>query len=129
MQLQTEARLIKLLDEGNFSNAISLLLECQQVALSFKHFQCVAALSGKLQDTLVMAEEQLDVSLAKVCETKAWENHSSCANHRSLIADLLRIRQQSLQSTAKCLFAVGEATYCNGPVAYALYVGYSFNRF
>lgn len=58
---------MKLLDEGSFSEAISLLLECQQVALNYKHFQCVAALSGKLQDTLVMAEEQLDVALAKVC--------------------------------------------------------------
>lgn len=65
-QLQTEARLIKLLNEENFSDAISLLLECQQVALTYKHFHCVAALSGKLQDTLVMAEEQLDVALGKV---------------------------------------------------------------
>ena len=66
--MQTEARLMKLLDEGNYSDAISLLLECQQVTLSYKHFQCVAILSGKLQDTLVMAEEQLDVALAKVSE-------------------------------------------------------------
>lgn len=65
--LQTETRLVKLLNEGNFSDAISLLLECQQVALTYKHFQCVAALSRKLQDTLVMAEEQLDVALTKIC--------------------------------------------------------------
>lgn len=64
--MQTEARLIKFLDEGNFSDAISLLLECQQVALTYKHFHCIAAFSGKLQDTLVMAEEQLDVALSKV---------------------------------------------------------------
>lgn len=64
--MQTETRLVKLLNEGNFSDAISLLLECQQVALTYKHFQCVAALSRKLQDTLVMAEEQLDVALTKV---------------------------------------------------------------
>ena len=57
---------MKLLNGGNFSDAISLLLECQQVALAYKHFQCIAALSGKLQDTLVIAEEQLDVALAKV---------------------------------------------------------------
>lgn len=67
---------MKLLDEGSFSEAISLLLECQQVALNYKHFQCVAALSGKLQDTLVMAEEQLDVALAKVCYTFVfWLKH------------------------------------------------------
>jgi hypothetical protein len=61
---------VKLLNDGNFSDAISLLLECQQVASSYKHFQCVAILSGKLQDTLVMAEEQLDVALAKASRTR-----------------------------------------------------------
>lgn len=70
---------MKLLNDGNFSDAISLLLECQQVALAYKHFQCVAALSGKLQDTLVMAEEQLDVALAKVILSF---HHNFCRIHR-----------------------------------------------
>ena len=32
----------------------------------FRHFSAVKQLSTKLQDTLEMAEEQLDVALAKV---------------------------------------------------------------
>ncbi|XP_075223193.1 vacuolar protein sorting 50 isoform X2 [Lycorma delicatula] len=64
---RTEARLQELLTEGDFPGAISLLLECQGAATTYRHFSCVAALSGKLQDTLVMAEEQLDVALAKMC--------------------------------------------------------------
>uniref|UniRef100_A0A1B6C6F1 Vacuolar protein sorting-associated protein 54 N-terminal domain-containing protein n=1 Tax=Clastoptera arizonana TaxID=38151 RepID=A0A1B6C6F1_9HEMI len=63
----TEAKLQELLNSGDFSGSISLLLECQSAATTFRHFTCVAALSGKLQDTLVMAEEQLDVTLSKLC--------------------------------------------------------------
>ncbi|RZF38465.1 hypothetical protein LSTR_LSTR011955 [Laodelphax striatellus] len=64
---RTEARLQELLSNGDFPGAISLLLECQGVAATYRHFACVAALSGKLQDTLDMAEEQLDVALSKMC--------------------------------------------------------------
>ncbi|XP_071454406.1 syndetin [Hetaerina americana] len=52
---------------GDYVGAIRLLLECQGAAATFGHFSCVDALSAKLQDTLEMAEEQLDVALAKVC--------------------------------------------------------------
>ncbi|XP_046386382.1 syndetin isoform X2 [Ischnura elegans] len=52
---------------GDYVGAIRLLLECQAAAATFAHFSCVDALSTKLQDTLEMAEEQLDVALAKVC--------------------------------------------------------------
>ena len=44
-----------------------MLLECQSAAQTFKHFHCVAALNGKLQDTLEQVEETLDVTLAKIC--------------------------------------------------------------
>ena len=47
------------------------MLECQSAAASLRRFSCVAALSGKLQDTLVMTEEQLDVALGKVRQVLA----------------------------------------------------------
>lgn len=55
-----------LLKVGDFSGAITLLLQCLSVAAMFNHFTCVAGLSGKLQDTLEMTEEHLDIALAKV---------------------------------------------------------------
>ncbi|XP_073977333.1 vacuolar protein sorting 50 isoform X2 [Rhodnius prolixus] len=64
---QTEFRMSELLQLGDFPGAIALLLECQGVAAMYRHFNCVAALNSKLQDTLVMAEEHLDVALAKIC--------------------------------------------------------------
>lgn len=66
LQHQTEFRMSELLQLGDFPGAIALLLECQGVAAMYRHFNCVAALNSKLQDTLVMAEEHLDVALAKV---------------------------------------------------------------
>ncbi|KAK9506582.1 hypothetical protein O3M35_008485 [Rhynocoris fuscipes] len=64
---QTESRMSELLQIEDFPGAIALLIECQGVAAMYRHFTCVAALSTKLQDTLVMAEEHLDVALAKIC--------------------------------------------------------------
>nr|CAD7393142.1 unnamed protein product [Timema cristinae] len=62
---RTDERLQELLNEGDYPSAIRLLLECQNAAATYKHFTCVAALSGKLQDTLEMAEEQLDQALSQ----------------------------------------------------------------
>ncbi|OXA57412.1 syndetin [Folsomia candida] len=64
---RTELRLKELLTEEDYPGAIKLLLECQQVAVTFSHFTCISDLSKKLQETLENAEEQLDVSLSKVC--------------------------------------------------------------
>lgn len=64
---RTEERLQELLGEDNFPDAIRVLLECQKVAANYRHFAAIKQLSSKLQDTLVMSEEQLDVALAKVC--------------------------------------------------------------
>ncbi|XP_054267533.1 syndetin-like [Macrosteles quadrilineatus] len=63
----TESRMQEMLAAGDFAGAISLLVECQSATALYRHFSCVAALSGKLQDTLVMAEEQLDQALSGVC--------------------------------------------------------------
>jgi hypothetical protein len=56
-----------LLSEDDFPGAIQLLLECRQAADTFARFHVVGHLAAKLEDTLAMAEEQLDVALAKVC--------------------------------------------------------------
>ncbi|XP_014254071.1 syndetin [Cimex lectularius] len=64
---KTESKLRELLNTGDFPGAIGLLLECQGVASTYKHFSCVAALSMKLKETLEMAEEKLDNTLAEMC--------------------------------------------------------------
>jgi len=64
---RTGDRLDQLIAENDFSQAIKLLLECQNVAVNYKHFTSIKQLSTKLQDTLVMTEEQLDVALARIC--------------------------------------------------------------
>ena len=66
-QQRTKDRLQELLDEDNYPGAISLLLECQSAAQIYKHFHCVAALNGRLQDTLEQVEKTLDMTLAKMC--------------------------------------------------------------
>lgn len=64
--MRTEERLQELLIEGELEGAITLLLECQRATSTYRHFSCVSALASKLQDTLVLAEEQMDHALAKV---------------------------------------------------------------
>lgn len=64
---ETDIRLRELLEEEDYAGAIQLTLECQKAAVTFRHFTCISELSSKLQDTLVMIEEQLDVGLSKVC--------------------------------------------------------------
>ncbi len=55
------------LAEGDYPGAIQLLIEAQDAAKTYKHFKAIEQLSVKLQDTLELAEEQLDVALSKVC--------------------------------------------------------------
>lgn len=62
----TEDRLQELLNEENYPGAITLLQECLKAASTYRHFNCVAALTNKLKETLVLAEEQLDQALARV---------------------------------------------------------------
>ena len=62
----TEARLEELLRAEDYPGCIHLLQECLKVAAAYRHFSCVSDMTNKLQDTLDMAEEQLDVGLGKV---------------------------------------------------------------
>jgi len=64
---KTENRLDTLLKQDKYPEAIKLLLECQSVANNYKHFTAIKQLTVKLQDTLVMTEENLDTALARVC--------------------------------------------------------------
>ncbi|XP_076450690.1 syndetin-like [Babylonia areolata] len=64
---RTDLRLRELMEEEDYSGAIQLCLECQKAASTFRHYNCISELSSKLQDTLEMIEEQLDVALSKTC--------------------------------------------------------------
>ncbi|KAA0194968.1 hypothetical protein HAZT_HAZT001710 [Hyalella azteca] len=62
----TDIQLQKLLRAEAYPSAIQLLLECQTAASTFRHFSCISDLSAKLQETLEMAEEQLDCAIGRV---------------------------------------------------------------
>lgn len=66
LQRKTDVRLQELLTEGDFPAAIQLLLEVQQAVKIYHHFTAIRQLAVKLQDTMELTEEQLDVALAKV---------------------------------------------------------------
>lgn len=63
----TEMQLQKLLETGDYSGGISLLLECKQLAAENGQYKCVESLSLKLQDVLMLSELQLDNVLNEVC--------------------------------------------------------------
>lgn len=62
----TEMQLQKLLEMGDYSGAISLLLECKRLAAENGQYKCVESLSAKLQDILLLTELQLDTVLNEV---------------------------------------------------------------
>ena len=64
---RTDERLHQCLEEEDYSGAIQLIVEAQNAAKTYSHFKAIAQLSIKLQDTLELAEEQLDVALSKIC--------------------------------------------------------------
>ena len=64
---RTEERLQSFLEKEDFFKAISLLIECQKVAVDYGRFKVIRHLSLKFADAMEMTEEHLDVALAKVC--------------------------------------------------------------
>ncbi|XP_077554046.1 vacuolar protein sorting 50 [Haemaphysalis longicornis] len=64
---ETDTRLRELLEEEDYPGAIQLGLTCHRAASTFRHYQCVSELSAKLQETLEMTEEQLDMALSRLC--------------------------------------------------------------
>lgn len=63
----TDVRLRELLDDEDYPEAIQLCVECQKAANIYKQYSCIKDLSSKLQDTLELIEEQIDVALSKTC--------------------------------------------------------------
>lgn len=64
---RTDVRLRELLEEEDYPGAIQLCLECQKAASTYRHYTCISELSSKLQDTLYMIDESMDVALSKTC--------------------------------------------------------------
>lgn len=62
----TEMQLQQLLTDGNYSQAIQILLECRVVAGEYEEYACVQAFALKLQDTMMLTELQLDNVLNEV---------------------------------------------------------------
>lgn len=123
----TEMQLQKLLDTRNYSGAIALLLECKRLAQENCQYMCVAALSHKLQDTLLMTELQLDTVLSGVPQSfdvKTYSNLQDAyrllgksvtaidqlhmnfisAIHTMAFTILLEFVERSTDDKQKCLF-------------------------
>lgn len=62
----TETKVQKLLADDNYSDAITLLLECKKIATENNQYKCVEALSQKIQDTILLTELQLDAAFNEV---------------------------------------------------------------
>ncbi|KAJ6638777.1 Syndetin [Pseudolycoriella hygida] len=72
-----ESQLQQLLNDGNYSGAISILLECKNLAENFSQYHCVEALSLKLQDTIMLTELQLDTVLNEMTQTFDTKKYSN----------------------------------------------------
>ncbi|XP_077290432.1 vacuolar protein sorting 50 [Arctopsyche grandis] len=64
---QAEDEVQNLMRSREYEAAVRLVLAGQKAASEHRHFKCVASLTQRLQDTLDLAEEQLDVVLASIC--------------------------------------------------------------
>lgn len=62
-----DQRLQQLLGDEDYAGAIMELKKCQKAAAKYKHFNCVAALTSKLQETLEFTDGQLERILAQTC--------------------------------------------------------------
>lgn len=62
-----DQRLQELLAREDYAGAIMELQNCKKTAAKYKHFNCIAALSSKLQETLECTDGQLERILAQTC--------------------------------------------------------------
>lgn len=62
-----DQRCQQLLNEEDYPGAIMELKKCQKIAIKYRHFSCVAALTYKLQEALENIDSQLDRILAQMC--------------------------------------------------------------
>lgn len=66
LQHSFDKRCQQLLNDEDYAGAITELKRCQKVAIKYRHFSCVAALTYKLQETLENTDTQFDRILAQV---------------------------------------------------------------
>lgn len=57
----------ELLNKKEYYDAIELILKSRKAAAMHKEFTCIADLSARLQDTLDITEEKLDLVLSRMC--------------------------------------------------------------
>ncbi|XP_060534233.1 syndetin [Cylas formicarius] len=62
-----DKRCQQMLADEDYGGAILELKRCQKIAVQYRHFSCVAALTYKLQETLEFTDTQLDRILAQMC--------------------------------------------------------------
>ncbi|XP_030747477.1 syndetin [Sitophilus oryzae] len=62
-----DKRCQQLLNDEDYAGAITELKRCQNIAIKYRHFSCVAALTYRLQETLENTDTQLDRILAQMC--------------------------------------------------------------
>ncbi|KAH1011506.1 hypothetical protein HUJ04_000858 [Dendroctonus ponderosae] len=62
-----DKRCQELLHDEDYAGAITELKRCQKIAIKYRHFSCVAALTYKLQETLENTDTQFDRILAQMC--------------------------------------------------------------
>ncbi|XP_011505781.1 PREDICTED: coiled-coil domain-containing protein 132 [Ceratosolen solmsi marchali] len=74
---QTKDRLQQFLNEENYPKVISLISECQKAAITYNKYHCVISLYSNLSDILEQVEENLDLSLSKICTNFDINNYSS----------------------------------------------------
>lgn len=55
-----------MLNDEDYAGAIMELKKCQRIAIKYRHFSCVAALTYKLQESLESIDSQLERILAQV---------------------------------------------------------------
>ena len=66
--LQTELTLNDLIVEEDYAVAIKLCLECLKIIGSLNRYKCLTDLGVKLNCTIQMTEERLDLALASLCD-------------------------------------------------------------
>uniref|UniRef100_H2YKG0 Syndetin C-terminal domain-containing protein n=1 Tax=Ciona savignyi TaxID=51511 RepID=H2YKG0_CIOSA len=103
----SDVRLTELMEEEDYAGAIQLCLECQQAAATYKHYHCIKDLSAKLQDTLELIEEQIDVALSRTCRmfdstlySKLQQGYQLLGKTQSAVDQLLMHYTACIHNTA-----------------------------
>ncbi|XP_031783963.1 syndetin isoform X1 [Nasonia vitripennis] len=74
---RTKDKLQQLLDSENYPTVIALISDCKRSINTYKQYNCVVAVHDKLMDTLEFVEENLDMSISKICTSFNANNYAS----------------------------------------------------